>query len=127
MSQSGTGPTCTTAGFYAEHEIELRVDETVVDLDVRRRELALKSGERLGYDRLLLTTGADAAPAEHSRRGARRRPLPADARRQRRAAGAPRAGGRLVVIGAGWIGAEVAASARQRGVDVTIIASKHLN
>ena len=56
------------AGFYTEHEIELRVDESVVDLDAGRQELALKSGERLGYDRLLLTTGCHAAPAEHPRR-----------------------------------------------------------
>ena len=45
-------------GYYAEHDVDLRVDETVVDLDAGRRELVLKSGERLGYDRLLLTTGS---------------------------------------------------------------------
>ena len=121
-SPSATARTSTTAGFYAEHDIELRVDETVVDLDAGRRELALKSGERLGYDRLLLTTGSE--PRRLSIPGSEldgvhylRTLADSDALRARLDAG-----GRLVVIGAGWIGAEVAASARQRGVDVTIIA-----
>ena len=110
------------AGFYTEHEIELRVDESVVDLDAVRQKLALKSGERLGYDRLLLTTGS--MPRRLSIPGAEldgihylRTFADSDALRSRLDAGA-----RLVVIGAGWIGSEVAASARQRGVEVTIIA-----
>jgi len=109
-------------GYYAEHDVDLRVDETVVDFDAGRQELALKSGERLGYDRLLLTTGS--MPRRLSIPGSEldgvhylRTLADSDALRARFDAG-----GRLVVIGAGWIGAEVAASARQRGVDVTIIA-----
>ena len=110
------------AGFYAEHDIELRVGESAVDLDAGRQELALKTGERLGYDRLLLTTGA--MPRRLSIPGSElagihylRTLADSDALRA-----CLEAGGRLVVIGAGWIGAEVAASARQRGVDVTVIA-----
>jgi 3-phenylpropionate/trans-cinnamate dioxygenase ferredoxin reductase subunit len=108
--------------FCAEHEIELRVGERVTGLDGGRSELELDGGERLSYDRLLLSTGAE--PRRLSIPGADldgahllRTFADSDAIRARLDAG-----GRLVVIGAGWIGSEVAASARQRGMDVTVIA-----
>src|ERR671925_2009554 len=46
-------------GFYAEHEIELHLGRTAVVLDTSNGELELDGGERLRYDRLLLTTGAE--------------------------------------------------------------------
>jgi 3-phenylpropionate/trans-cinnamate dioxygenase ferredoxin reductase subunit len=46
-------------GFYAEHDIELRLGRTAESLDTPNGELVLDDGERLGYDRLLLTTGAE--------------------------------------------------------------------
>src|SRR5215217_3698339 len=109
------------ADFYAEHDIELELGRRVVDLDVSRSELTLDGEERVRYDRLLLTTGAEP----------RRLPVPgadlegvlylrsvedSDALRERLDRG-----GALVVVGAGWIGAEVAASARQRGLEVTVL------
>jgi 3-phenylpropionate/trans-cinnamate dioxygenase ferredoxin reductase component len=109
-------------GFYAEHEIELLLGRAAVGLDTAGNEAELDGGERLGYDQLLLTTGAEP----------RRLTLPggdldgvlylravedSDAIRARLDEG-----GRVVVVGAGWIGAEVAASARQRGLDVTVLA-----
>ena len=110
------------AGFYAEHDIELRSGDGG---DRARRgagELALEGGERLGYDRLLLATGAE--PRRLTIPGADldgvhllRTFADSDALRERLDAG-----GRLVVVGAGWIGSEVAASARQRGLDVTVVA-----
>src|SRR5437773_1675467 len=42
-------------GFYAEHDIDLRLGRTAEDLDTSARELTLDDGERLRYDRLLLT------------------------------------------------------------------------
>ena len=109
-------------GYYAEHDIELRAGERVTGVDPGRSELALDGGERLAYDRLLLTTGAE--PRRLSIPGAElegvlrlRTFADSDAIRARFDSG-----GRLVVIGAGWIGSEVAASARQRGMDVTVIA-----
>jgi 3-phenylpropionate/trans-cinnamate dioxygenase ferredoxin reductase component len=108
-------------GYYAEHDIELRLGRTAVSLNTAARELALDDGGRLRYDRLLLTVGAEP----------RRLPIPGgeldgvlylrsvadcDALRDRLDRG-----GAVVVIGAGWIGAEVAASARQRGLEVTVI------
>jgi 3-phenylpropionate/trans-cinnamate dioxygenase ferredoxin reductase subunit len=108
-------------GFYADHDIELRLGRTAVSVDVAGSELALDDGERLRYDRLLLATGAE--PRSLSIPGGDldgvlylRSVADCDALRRRL-----ERGGTVVVIGAGWIGAEVAASARQRGLDVTVI------
>jgi 3-phenylpropionate/trans-cinnamate dioxygenase ferredoxin reductase component len=108
-------------GFYAQHDIELLLGRTAVALDAAAHELTLDGGETLGYDRLLLTTGAEP----------KRLPIPgadldgvlylrsvedSDALRER-----IERGGHVVVVGAGWIGTEVAASARQKGLEVTLL------
>jgi 3-phenylpropionate/trans-cinnamate dioxygenase ferredoxin reductase component len=108
-------------GFYAENDIELRLGRTAVSLDSTSRELELDDGERLRYDRLLLTTGAE--PRRLAIPGAEldgilylRSVEDSDALRARLDRG-----GAVVVVGSGWIGSEVAASARQRGLEVTVI------
>jgi 3-phenylpropionate/trans-cinnamate dioxygenase ferredoxin reductase subunit len=109
------------AGFYAEQDIELRLGQTAVSLDPSAHEVTLDDGERLAYDRLLLATGAE--PRRLATAGADldgvlclRTVEDADELRRRL-----ERGGAVVVVGAGWIGAEVAASARQRGLDVTVL------
>jgi 3-phenylpropionate/trans-cinnamate dioxygenase ferredoxin reductase subunit len=108
-------------GFYAEHDIELQLERRVVGLDTSSGELALDNDERLRYDRLLLATGAQ--PRRLAVPGGEldgvlylRSVEDSDALRERLDRG-----GAVVVVGAGWIGAEVAASARQRGLDVTML------
>jgi 3-phenylpropionate/trans-cinnamate dioxygenase ferredoxin reductase component len=108
-------------GFYAEHDIELRLGRTAVSLNTADGDLALDDGERLHYDRLLIATGAE--PRRLSIPGNEldgvlylRSVEDSDALRDRLDRG-----GAVVVIGAGWIGAEVAASARQRGLEVTVV------
>ena len=108
-------------GFYAEQDIELLLGRTAVSLDTSANEVALDGGEPLRYDRLLLATGAE--PRRLSVPGAEldgihylRTVDDSDALRARLDGG-----GAVVVVGAGWIGAEVAASASQRGLDVTIV------
>src|SRR5215216_3837667 len=108
-------------GFYAAHDIELRLGRTAVSLDTSIGQVALDDGRRLRYDRLLLTTGAEprrlSIPGEALDGVLYLRSLEdSDALRERLDRG-----GSVVVVGAGWIGAEVAASARQRGLDVTVI------
>jgi 3-phenylpropionate/trans-cinnamate dioxygenase ferredoxin reductase component len=110
-------------GFYEENEIELRVRTSVAAIDAAAREAVLESGERLAFDRLLLATGA--APRKldvpgHDLEGIHylRDVEDSDLLRARLDAGSS---GSVVVIGAGWIGAEVAASARQKGLDVTLV------
>ena len=107
--------------FYAENEIELRTSTPVAELDAAASELVLEGGERLRYDRLLLATGAE--PRRLRVPGADLEGIlylrdldDSDAIAERL-----RGGGRVAVIGAGWIGAEVGASARQKGLDVTIV------
>jgi 3-phenylpropionate/trans-cinnamate dioxygenase ferredoxin reductase component len=107
--------------FYSEHDIELRLATTAVDLDASRKELTLDDGDRLSYDRLLLATGSE--PRRLAIPGAEldavlylRSVHDSDALRERLDRG-----GAVVVVGAGWIGAEVAASARQRGLEVTVV------
>jgi 3-phenylpropionate/trans-cinnamate dioxygenase ferredoxin reductase subunit len=108
-------------GYYDEHEIELRTSTRVESIDPAASEVALQGGERLKFDRLLLATGAE--PRRLSVPGADldgvlylRQVEDSDAIRER-----IEQGGRLVTIGAGWIGAEVAASARQKGCEVSIV------
>jgi 3-phenylpropionate/trans-cinnamate dioxygenase ferredoxin reductase component len=107
--------------FYGEQQIELRLGRSAETLDTARRELELEGGERLRYDRLLLATGAE--PRRLSIPGSDlegvlylRSVEDSDALRERF-----RHSRSVVVVGAGWIGSEVAASARQRGLEVTVI------
>jgi 3-phenylpropionate/trans-cinnamate dioxygenase ferredoxin reductase subunit len=108
-------------GFYADHDIELLTGTTVIDLNAAARDVTLSTGERLGYDRLLLATGSE--PRRLSVPGAEldgvhhlRTLADSDA-----IAAALEPGARAVIAGGGWIGMEVAASARQKGLDVTIV------
>ena len=108
-------------GFYAEHDIELRLGRRAVELDLRERELVLDDGEWLGYDRLLLATGAE--PRRLAIPGSEldgvlylRSVADCDVLR-----GRLDQGGSVVVVGAGWIGCEAAASARSRGLEVTVV------
>jgi 3-phenylpropionate/trans-cinnamate dioxygenase ferredoxin reductase subunit len=108
--------------FYAEHDIELLLGRTAVDMNPSLKEVALDDGERLRYDRLLLATGAErrrlTIPGSQLDGVLYLRSLQdSDALRERF-----NGGGSVVVVGAGWIGSEVAASARQRGLDVTVVA-----
>jgi len=109
-------------GFYADNDIELMTGTRVDSLDPVAHEVTLHDGSRMPYSRLLLSTGAAPRPL----------PLPgADLPgvRYLRQMGdsdslraAITAASRVVVIGAGWIGSEVAASARQLGAEVAIVA-----
>jgi 3-phenylpropionate/trans-cinnamate dioxygenase ferredoxin reductase component len=114
------------ADFYATHQIELRTATRVATLTPDTSEVVLDSGERIRFDKLLLATGA--APRSLPVPGA---DLPGvhllrtvgDSDRLRDAFAAAQ---RLVVIGAGWIGSEVAASARQKGLEVTMVAPEEV-
>jgi 3-phenylpropionate/trans-cinnamate dioxygenase ferredoxin reductase subunit len=109
-------------GFYESHDIDLRTGTTVASLDTGASEVELEGGERLRYDRLLLATGAE--PRRVSVPGADldgvhylRDLKDADTLAALLAKGS----GRVAVIGAGWIGSEVAASARTKGLDVALV------
>jgi 3-phenylpropionate/trans-cinnamate dioxygenase ferredoxin reductase component len=107
--------------FYPGHSIELCTGTAVTGIDPAGHALTLSGGTRLRYDRALLATGS--APRRLTLPGADLdgvhylRTL-ADADALSAAAGAASS---AVVIGAGWVGAEVTASLRRRGLAVTLI------
>jgi 3-phenylpropionate/trans-cinnamate dioxygenase ferredoxin reductase component len=110
------------AGFYEEQDIELLTASAVAAIDPGASRVLLDDNRELAYDRLLLTMGAE--PRRLQVPGAEldgihylRTFADSDALRQRLDAGS----GRVAVVGAGWIGSEFAASARQRGLEVTVI------
>ena len=110
------------AEFYAENEIELRLNTEVAAIDAKRREIRLTEGGSLDYDRLLLATGAEpvrlAIPGADASHVHTLRTL-ADCRAIiDKAQGARRA----LVIGASFIGLEAAASLRARNVEVHVAA-----
>jgi NADPH-dependent 2,4-dienoyl-CoA reductase/sulfur reductase-like enzyme len=107
------------ASSYAEHEIDVRLCTEARALDASRSEVVCADGSRVAYDRLVLATGAAAVrprvfdiPGVHTLRElADLAPL-LDALEHAR---------RLVIVGAGFIGGELASSARALGLDVAVV------
>lgn len=111
------------AQAYQAEDVRLLTSRRANWIDRARKRVQLEGGQELPYDALILATGAKARklaipgadlPGVFTLRTA----ADADAMRPFFAPGA-----RLVVIGAGYIGLEVAAVARQRGLDVTVVES----
>jgi 3-phenylpropionate/trans-cinnamate dioxygenase ferredoxin reductase component len=107
--------------FYAADDVELLTNTRVDAIDPGEGRATLGNGQSIAFDKLLLATGA--APRRLEVPGADlddihylRTFADSDAIRERL-----RDGVRVAVVGAGWIGSEVAASARTRGAEVTLI------
>ncbi|MDY6858871.1 MAG: FAD-dependent oxidoreductase [Pseudomonadota bacterium] len=114
-------PLLVPSDWYDEAGIDLVVGTAVTHIDLRKREVALKDGQLLKADRILIATGAEA----------RRPDLPG---KDLPGVGVLRklhdvqqllqnwtAGQRLVIMGGGLIGCEVASTARKQGIEVTIL------
>lgn len=109
-------------GFYAKNNIDLRLETKVAGLDLSAKEVVLADGARLAFDKLLLATGAEPVrltipgadqPHVHTLRSfADSRGIIAQADTARTA----------VVLGASFIGLEVAAALRTRGLEVHVVA-----
>nr|BFD95130.1 FAD-dependent oxidoreductase [Kitasatospora sp. Xyl93] len=112
--------------WYAEHDVTLRLGTAVAAIDPAGHTVTLADDGQVEYAKLLLTTGS--VP--------RRLPVPGadqdgvlylrrveDSDRIRAAL---RPGARIAVIGAGWIGLEVAAAAREAGAEVTVLEALEL-
>ena len=113
-------------GWYAEHDVDLRLGTEVAGLDRHAHELIAGHGDPVHYDKLLLTTGA--SPRRLRVPGAELAGVhylrDLDDSDGLRAAFRP--GAQVVVIGAGWIGLEAAAAARAAGAAVTVLESAPL-
>ncbi|MDH3725366.1 MAG: FAD-dependent oxidoreductase, partial [Thermoleophilia bacterium] len=111
----------TSAGKLADLRLDLRLGLKATGLDVVSRELSLADGSLLKYDGLVIATGARARrlPGTEDLTGVLTLRTLNDARAlRRRLAARP---SRVVICGAGFIGAEVASSARSLGLDVTVL------
>src|SRR5690349_5434821 len=108
--------------FYPQNNIDLRLNTAVAAIDAKARTVRTAEGRTLAYDRLLLATGAEPVrldiPGADQRHVHTLRTL-ADCRAIITAADGAR---RALVIGASFIGLEVAASLRTRGLEVHVVA-----
>jgi 3-phenylpropionate/trans-cinnamate dioxygenase ferredoxin reductase component len=114
------------ADWYDQHDVDLRLSDAVTAIDPAAHEVSLASGGRVGYARLLLTTGssprllpvpgADLDGVLYLRRVG-------DSDRLKAAFAAA---GKVVVVGGGWIGLETAAAARAAGAEVTVLEAAEL-
>ena len=104
---------------YAEAQIELRLDTRATGLDTASRRLELEGRDETLYDKLVICTGGTARrPRALTARGALLLRELADVAALRHVLDACQ---RLIVVGGGFIGGEVASSAAARGLGVTII------
>ncbi len=118
--------TVQDADWYRAHDVELRLGTAVTTIDTGAHAVAFNEGRHEHYDKLLLATGSrprrlDIPGADADRVHVLRTVADADA-----LLSALQPGQRLAIIGAGWIGLEVAAAARSRDLAVTVIESAEL-
>jgi 3-phenylpropionate/trans-cinnamate dioxygenase ferredoxin reductase subunit len=108
------------ASWYSDHAVELLLGTRAAGLDCARRKVTLADGEALGYEQLLIATGSRPRRLAllHGFANVHTLRTLEDARALRAAFAA---GGRLVIVGAGFIGQEVAAAAAKAGVHTTIV------
>ena len=112
--------------WYSEHKVDLVLNSRVISLDTKQKKVTTEDGKTYEYGALLLATGADpiklpiqgAAPAKvfYLRSFADSKAIVAKAASAKRA----------VVVGASFIGLEVAASLRNRGLDVHVVAPEQM-
>jgi NADPH-dependent 2,4-dienoyl-CoA reductase/sulfur reductase-like enzyme len=109
-----------SAGHFEAHNITLRLGKRATGLDLAARRINLDGGEQVDYDGLILATGARPRRPDF--------PLPKDGVAFLRSIGDALAlrqtlqsRPKLVIVGAGFIGMEVATFARSAGIDVTVV------
>jgi 3-phenylpropionate/trans-cinnamate dioxygenase ferredoxin reductase component len=114
------------ADWYAENNVDLTLQEEVVGVDPAAHEVELSGGRRIGYDRLLLTTGSSPRKLEVPGADLDGVLYLRKLRDSDRIAAALKPGANVVIIGAGWIGLETAAAARHHGANVTVVETLRL-
>ncbi|MFW6154771.1 MAG: FAD-dependent oxidoreductase [Planctomycetota bacterium] len=119
-------PTLRAEGFFDDHDIEILLDKTVTEADLNAKSITCQDGMTVTYDKLLIATGGEPrrlnVEGEDLANVFLLRSLD-DCRRIRQTA---MDASKAVVVGASFIGMEVAASLTQRGLDVTIVAPEDI-
>jgi 3-phenylpropionate/trans-cinnamate dioxygenase ferredoxin reductase component len=113
------------ASWYDDQDVDLRLGSSASAVDLEGHTVTV-AGERLGYDRLLIATGATPrrlASADESGAPVAYLRTIEDSDRLKASL---QQGRRVTVIGGGWIGLEVAAAARTAGCDVTVVEALEL-
>ena len=108
--------------WYRQHDIDLRLGSPVAAIDRAARQVRLADGARLPFGKLLLTTGSRPRQLAGVTGVHYLRTLDDSDRLKEILA----TGSHLAVIGAGWIGLEIAAAARQAGLQVTVLETLEL-
>ena len=105
------------ADWYLSHDVDLRVGVRAERIDRDAHQVHLDDGSSVSYTKLLLATGSASRHLDGAEGALYLRTID-ESEQIRDAIGEGR---HLVIVGAGWIGLEVAATARQAGTDVTVI------
>ena len=112
--------------WYAGHDIDVRIGTAVASIDRDAKQVVTDTGERTAYDRLVLATGS--SPRRLSIAGAELDGVLSlrtiEDSQAIRAVLSP--GRRVVFVGGGWIGLEVASAAREAGAEVTVLEAQDL-
>ena len=120
------GFTVHDAAWYLEHDVTLKLGAAAISVESAKRQVLLDDGSAVNYDRLVLATGSranlggDAPLAGYDLPGVHTLRKLSDAKSLRAQI---TDGAQVSVVGSGWIGMEVAASARQLGARVTVYSS----
>jgi 3-phenylpropionate/trans-cinnamate dioxygenase ferredoxin reductase subunit len=106
--------------FYDKNDVELRTGTTVTALDLTARHV-VAGDEQVPFDQLVLATGSRPRPLKVPGVELRGVHYLRTVEDSRRLAKAIKGASRVAIVGGGWIGSEVAASAREMGADVVMI------
>jgi 3-phenylpropionate/trans-cinnamate dioxygenase ferredoxin reductase component len=109
------------AGWYSEHDVELILGRRATHLDTAAHTVTLDGFDQLRYDKLLLATGSRVRTLDLPGMDAHGIRYLRTMDEAEALLSSLRAGGNVVVVGAGWIGLEVAAAAREHGCEVTVV------
>ncbi|GAB3610027.1 FAD-dependent oxidoreductase [Humibacter ginsengiterrae] len=113
-------------GWYVEHDVDLRQGIRVTGIDPSAHQVSIEGGEQIRYEKLLLATGSSPRllplPGVERERVFMLRRLE-DCEKLKTAFASV---SRVAMVGAGWIGLEVAAAARAAGIDVTVLETAEL-
>jgi NADPH-dependent 2,4-dienoyl-CoA reductase/sulfur reductase-like enzyme/nitrite reductase/ring-hydroxylating ferredoxin subunit len=112
--------------YYSERAIELALNSRVRSIDVAHRRVTLEGGRSLGFGALLIATGADPVRLPIPGSGDLPRHYLRTFADSRALVDASKSAKRVAVVGASFIGLEVAASLRERGIDVHVVGPEHV-